>query len=195
MPRVSRRGKKKRRRKLARVPNEEIKKSPHSKSRRLGEALGFVSLAVALLIFWPRLKISVNGEDPVNPFSGQITIENDTPLLSLRIEKVGVGICQAVTEPASFDLSYHCDSDRLKGFSVEQWSDFRLEADKQSQFPLDKILRVREGAKISGADIAVWVTYRWWIIPVPLRRSYRFVALPDANGLLRWYARASDARL
>jgi hypothetical protein len=45
-----------------------------------------------------------------------------------------------------------------------------------------------DGDHLSSCDMAIIVDYHWWVVPIRLRDTFRFVAKKQVNGRFYWYA-------
>jgi hypothetical protein len=165
--------------------------APKAKLGKIGKwLLGAVSLLVTLSVFWPRPTIAFSAPSiPDDPYTASVTLTNSTLIIPLHDVTAGVGICQSVTEPQQFDYDFHCNTERLLTITVPEWSHLHLAADESLGIPVGKIIRLGPGTRLSGADLAIKVSYHWWFVPITFHRSFRFVTRRDFGADLHWYAR------
>lgn len=153
--------------------------------------VGAVSFAISLAAFWPRLTVTLDNTNPTNLFSSRILVVNQTPMVPLHVETVAVGLCQAVTE-GELDSFHSCAEGRFFAITTPEMENFWLESDASAGYPLNKIINLGPGAQLTGADIAIQVTYRWWVIPWPLHKAFRYVTRWNGVHQLEWYPRSFD---
>ena len=141
----------------------------------------------AALVFLPR--ISVVPADPVdssNPFSASFTITN-TNFIPLRDVNVSLGVGQISTEPAQLDPNFN-PSFETRFSTGPEWSNHELQMDERFTITPTDSVRIGPPARLSGADIAIVVSYKPWFLPLRREKIFRFIAKKQTNGQFYWYS-------
>jgi hypothetical protein len=153
-----------------------------------------LGILVALLSFVPRVTIVSTGSvDAENPFSVGFTITNTSPMpVPLNDVNVRVSIGQSLTEPLPFKPPRKFTSADT-AFTFQDWVGHKLQIDESFTITLVHLIALGKvppyvPARLSGADVALIVEYRPWILPWHVRRIQRFVTARQSDGKLYWYS-------
>jgi hypothetical protein len=158
--------------------------------------MGIVGLIISVLIFWPRVTLEY-GEpvDPENSLSATFTVVNSTFIVPLQDVAVKMGVCQIMFGSNPLNLRGRCNNSDPITWSKPEWYHHRLTADERYGISFGDLINPGPGAKLSGADVSVVVTYQWWFIPIKCRKVYRFVTRVQSDGKLHWYSQPLDEGL
>jgi hypothetical protein len=140
---------------------------------------------VGLFAIWPRVSMTpADPADPQDPFSERFTITNSG---IVRLYDVSVAICvgQIIAEPSPF---VPAKTFRLPCSTIqsEEWTHHTLRTDEPFTVSTQGIFVAGPGAKLSGADIAVRVTYQAFFLPFHQQAVFRFVTHRLSNGSVYW---------
>lgn len=143
--------------------------------------------AITVLSLLPRVIVDSSVPvDPSNTFSASFTITSAS-LVPLEDINVYIGIGQVVIEPAQINPNFIPDfTSRL--FRPE-WMHHRLSVDDRFTITIGDIFGLGFGTRLSGADIAIVVSYKPWILPLRREKVFRFVTKRQTDGRLYWYSR------
>jgi hypothetical protein len=139
----------------------------------------------AILVFLPRVTVSASDPpDPANPMSAAFTITN-TNFIPLRSVDAALGIGQIMTLPAEPDPNF------LPSFEsridMPGWKGHDLDMDERFTMTPSDLFKLSPGA-LGGADIAIVVSYKPWILPWRREKVFRFIAKRQTNGQFYWYS-------
>ena len=141
---------------------------------------------VALLTLLPRVSVTPSDPvDPINPFSASFTITNNgfVPLSSVDAL---LGIGQVATAPALLDPNF------VPNFESRivrpEWKNHNLKVDESFTITPADIFGLAPGDRLGGADIAIVVSFKIWIIPIKREKIYRFIARKQTNEQFYWYS-------
>jgi hypothetical protein len=158
-------------------------------SMLLAIVLGLATIVgglAAALAFLPR--VSVVPSDPVdinNPFSASFTITNMN-YIPLREVSVSFNLGQIATAPAQY--SNNLVSTFNTGFKSPKWKRHTLTMDEKYTITPGDIFTLPPSVQISGADIAIAISFRPWILPFTRKKVFRFIAKKQTNGYFYWYS-------
>ncbi len=156
----------------------------------IGLILGTATIlgaAIAVLTLIPRPIVDPSGPvDPSNPFSSSFTITNMS-FIPLEGLNVYVGLGRVVTEPAQMDQNI--EPDFKAQLARSEWTNHRLSMDERFTITIGDLFSIGDGVRLSGADIAIVVSYHPWIIPLRREKVFRFVTKRQTDGRLYWYSR------
>lgn len=146
--------------------------------------LGTALAAVALL---PRIIVDSSVPvDPNNPMSASFTIINSS-VIPLENIRVALGIGQIVTGSKQIDPNFIPSFESR--IARTNWNHRRLSVDERYTVTIGDIFQLGAGVNLSGADIAIVVTYNPWFIPINRDKVVRFVTKMQTDGRLYWYSR------
>jgi hypothetical protein len=142
---------------------------------------------IAALVLLPRVVVDSSVPvDPSNPLSSSFTIIN-TGYIPLRDINISIGIGQIVTEPAQIDPNF------IPSFKSRlirpEWMHHRLYMDDRFTITIGDIFSLGPSIRLSGADIAIVVSYNPWFIPIKKEKILRYVTKKQTDGRLYWYSR------
>ncbi len=171
------------------MPTKKARQTKGRISMLLAIVLGLATIVggiAAALAFLPR--VTVVPSDPVdalNPFSASFTITN-TNFIPLQDVSICLGMGQIATFPAQIDpnLTPTFES-RLM---IPQWKNHDLRIDDNITITIVDLINVTSPANLNGADIAIIVSYKPWILPFRREKIFRFLARKQTNGLFYWYS-------
>lgn len=156
----------------------------------IGIILGIATIlgaAIAVLSLLPRPIVDPYGPvDPSNPFSASFTITNIS-FIPLEDLNVSMGLGQVVTEPAQINPNFVPNF--MSRLARPEWANHRLSMDEKFTITIGDLFSFGGEAKLSGADIAIVISYRPWIIPLRREKIFRFVTKRQTDGQLYWYSR------
>lgn len=113
--------------------------------------------------------------------SSQSPIQISSPL---RDTSVFLGVGQITTLPAVPDPTW------IPNFQNRlvrpEWRHHDLEMDDKFTITIGDILG--PSPNLGGADIAIVVSYRPWILPLRRKKVFRFIAKKQSNGAFYWYS-------
>jgi hypothetical protein len=169
------------------------KKRAHT-SMLVAWILGIATLVggiAAAATFLPRISVIPSDPvDPNNPFSVSFTITNSN-FVSLRDVGARIALGQIMAEPLPFNppktLEYGSG-----GITRPEWNHHKLGMDERFTITTQGIFGMLPGAKLSGADLAIVVSYKPWIIPLRREAAFRFITHRQSNGNLYWYSHPID---
>lgn len=124
--------------------------------------------------------------------SATFTIVNTTFLVPLEDVSVEMGLCELSFNP-EYVPSPRCDTDKVSVIPMNEWSHHHLSSDERYGITFGRIFGVRPGdVSYTGADVQVVIKYHWWFVPIGLEKHFRFVAMRQGGGTLRWYSQPID---
>jgi hypothetical protein len=186
--------------------NEELPRDEHlplpSRIQRTGATISWVIVAVGtvlgvivgVLSFVPRVTIVPAGmSDPDNPYSVAFNITNSSPMLiTLNDVNVRVSLGQVINELVPFKpIKKFIDTN--SGMTMADWHGHKLTVDQTYTVTLEHMFGVGKvppynPTRLSGADLAIVVEYRPWILPWHRTQIQRFVTDKNSDGKLYWYS-------
>lgn len=142
----------------------------------------------AALVFWPKVSMSFNGPiDPEDPFSETFTITNNSTIGTLYDVSASVCLGQVVAKPLPFAPLKVFPSPCGTSINTQEWMHHKLRTGES--FTVDaRMFGMAPNAKLSGADIAILVTYQPFFLKSHRQAVFRFITAPLANGNLYWAA-------
>jgi hypothetical protein len=162
-----------------------------------------LSGVVAAIAFIPRLSI-VSSSSPLDPdkgYSNTLTITNTNPL-GFELDHVNLkfNVCQMASEPLPFVAARHwCGS--TGGFDVPDWQDRTLQADEPITVSMRQFIELAHvppytPARLSGADVAIAVSFKPWGCvldswPCTRTKQFRFVTRKQDSQIV-WYSTPLD---
>jgi hypothetical protein len=172
------------------VASPQVSKGWWLKSKAILTGLGAVGAALGLPLaikdFWPQISVEPTAAaDPSNPFSGiyKITNEQGYPLTdvsveaSLRCAKIGRG--SDTPPPGKCEPSMHT--------SRPLWTKHTLEPHETYEITPGDLLIVTPPTALLYAQISIFVSYRPWKLPIPLRTmEFRFQSRRLSDGKIEW---------
>ena len=150
-------------------------------------AATLVGAAIAAYSLLPRVTVDSSVPvDPNNPLSASFTVINSSyyPLYNVRVM---LGIGQIVTGSKKLDPNFIPSFESR--LTRPDWMQKRLAVDERYTITIGDMFRLGNGVSMSGADIAVVIMYRPWIIPIDREKVLRFVTKKQTDGRLYWYSR------
>jgi hypothetical protein len=148
----------------------------------------------ATVTFLPR--ITITPSDPVDPdnlFSVSFTVTNASFIpITLNDADVRVVLGQILAEPLPFNPPKKFDVGP-GGITRPEWSGHSLRMDERFTVTLQGMFGMAKEppyvpAKLSGADLAIAVTYKPWLFPWQRETVFRFTTHRQSNGGLYWYS-------
>jgi len=176
-------------------PKQKAVKTTGTKGRSLAVVLGLCTLLgglVAILTFVPRVSMSPGDPpDPTNPFSATFTVSSSTPIaIPLYHVSARLIVGQIEAEPLPFNppkkFSYGHG-----GFTRPIWQDHTLRADERFTITPEGMFGMAgrgtpDASKLAGADLAVAVTFKPWLIPWERESVFRVQTVQHGNGSITW---------
>lgn len=158
----------------------------------LAWVLGIATIlgATGILFLQPRPSVSPSSSpDLTDPFLASFTVTN-TNIVPLRNVGVAVGV---VDIDMRNDRYYEYDRPQIhpkhmSKFTREAWNYHDLDMDEKFTITPD-VYRIPPGiVMFGGADIAILVTYRPWLLPIERERAFRFVTHNNGDGTFSWHS-------
>jgi hypothetical protein len=155
--------------------------------------VGGISAALALL---PRMTVEVSEPaDRYNIFSSSFTITN-TNFIPLEHVTAMLALGHIDYGNNRMHISGSKSPEVNPEFSsplfTDGWNDHRLSMDEKFAITLSDILDSGFGRDLTGADIAILVRYKPWIIPWQRQKLFRFKAHKQSDGQFTWYPATVD---
>src|ERR1700687_4679277 len=178
-------------------PPQMAKQTKKPGVRLLEWVLGICTLLgglAAVITFLPRVTITPSDPvDPGNPFSVSFTVTNASFIpIPLNNVSVRVSVGQILAEPLPFNppRKFEWGSG---GITRPEWSGHKLEMDERFTITLQGMFGMAKEppyipAKLSGADMAMIVKYKPWLVPFEREKPFRFVTHPQSKRVLYWYS-------
>ncbi len=172
-----------------------VKKKPFKKQKKKRVSLMNIILAVvtllgtalAALILLPRIIVDASVPvDPKNPLSASFTIINSS-IIPLENINVALGIGQIVTGSKQIDPNFIPSFESR--IARTDWKHRRLSMDERYTITIGDIFHLGPEVNLSGADVAIVVSYNPWILPIRKEKVLRFVTKQQTDGRLYWYSR------
>jgi len=165
--------------------------------RLLEWTLGICTLLgglAAAITFLPRVTITpADPVDPNNPFSVSFIVTNASFIpVTLNHVSVRVVLGQIIAEPLPFNppKKFEVGSG---GFTRPEWSEHSLRMDERFTVTLQGMFGMAKEppyipAKLSGADLAMAITYEPWFLPWHRETAFRFTTHRQSNNAVYWYS-------
>jgi hypothetical protein len=138
----------------------------------------------ALPTFLPRPTVTLSDPlDPSNVMSALATIRNDNAI-QLRNLRAALAVHRVAL---SDRIALVGRTDYQTAFTPAQWANHTLNVDDSLIIILTDIIE-----RADAGDIAIVVSYEPWILPIRLRKIFRFVTRRKDNGRTYWFAQPTE---